>query len=103
MKKITALLQLVNPSFGKKIRVYNDPWAGETASVGVAGIKVAGGNEKSYYVKNGDEVAYRIKKKEYSKQYKKLYNNCKAVSKKYPKVKWDDFAKHIAEFTTECK
>ena len=33
------MLQLLNPHFSNKIRVYDDPFSRETASIGVAGIK----------------------------------------------------------------
>ena len=44
-KKTTAMMQLLNPSFSSKIKVYHDPYAKETASLGVSGIKVAGGED----------------------------------------------------------
>ncbi|MFN8339716.1 MAG: hypothetical protein U0T36_11935 [Saprospiraceae bacterium] len=50
-KKMTLLLQILNPGFARNIKVFFDPYAGETASFGFGGIKVAGGDAKSYYVK----------------------------------------------------
>ena len=53
IKKKTGayMMQLMNPTFSGKIKVFNDPFAGETASIGVGGMKLAGGLAKSYYIK----------------------------------------------------
>lgn len=95
------LMQLLNPSFSKKVKIYHDPNANETASVGVAGIKVAGGDDKSYYVQTGDAPAYRLEKKNYADEFKKLWGSCDAVINKYPSMKWSEFLKHVTDYT-EC-
>ncbi len=56
-KKLTLLLQLLNPGFPNKIKVLFDPYAGETASFGFGSIKLAGGGAKTYYFKKGENVA----------------------------------------------
>ena len=62
-KTRTLMVQLLNPSYSDKIKVYFDPITGETASIGVAGIDVAGGLAKSYFVKKaGSKVAIELKK-----------------------------------------
>jgi hypothetical protein len=104
-RKTQALLvQLLNPAFCTKIKVYTDPYAGETAGFGVGGLKLTGGDDKSYYVQIGDAVAERMKKKEYDEEYTKLYQGCPAlIAKVKEKLKWSDFDKHVYEYTTECK
>ena len=97
-KKKTLLLQLLNPSFSSKIKIYTDPYAGETASLGFAGVKVAGGIAKSYYVKKGDDIAYRLKKKKYKNQYQDLYKGCdKLVNMKSPK--WSKFEQNVFDYS----
>jgi hypothetical protein len=100
---LTLMVQLVNPSFCEKIKVFQDPYAGETASVGFGPFK-AGGIAKSYYVKKGDEVAIRLKKKNYDEEFNAFFGDCPALIEKYgDKPKWSEFAKHIYEYTKECK
>ncbi len=102
-KERTLLMQVLNPSFGGDIRVYHDPFASETASLGVAGIKVAGGIAKSYYIRKGNEVAIRVKKKNYKKKvFGSLFGDCKKMAKKFPKVKWSDLADHVDTYG-KCK
>lgn len=101
-KTQTLMVQLVNPSFSGKIQVYTDPFAGETASLGVGGVKFVGGDEKSYYIKKKD-VAYKLKKKNYDEEFKNLFGDCKSMMKKYGKSpKWSEFEQHVYEYAKEC-
>lgn len=103
-KKRTLLLQLVNPGYQSKIRVYFDPFAKESASLGIGGFNVAGGGAKSYYIKKGEEVAYKLTSKEYKKDWKNIYNECSGIENAFEgKMKWNDFSKHVSHFTSECK
>jgi hypothetical protein len=102
-KTRTLLMQLVNPGYDTKIRVYHDPFASESASLGFGGLKVAGGHKKSYYVKKGDDVAYKLKSKSYKKEWKNLFAECKKIDKAFKgKMKWKSFSQHIHHFTTKC-
>lgn len=100
-KTADVLLQLLNPAFANKIKVYHDPYATESASVGVAGIKMAGGNDKSYFVKKGDETAFRLKSKDYKDYISKLYGDCD-VFEKDKKFKWSYFGDHLMTYSKEC-
>ncbi len=99
-KKRTLLMQLLNPSTATGIRVYDDPFAKETMSAGVAGVKVAGGNEKSYYVKRPGQVGYRLYKKTYDEQYAILFDGCDAVLNAENAKKWSGFQDHVNAFAT---
>lgn len=102
-KKRTLMMQIVNPSFCSKVRIYHDPFAKETASLGVAGIKVAGGIDKSYYVKRGNETAYRLKKKDYKEGFESFFKDCSNLVDKYGKdLKWSEFATHVFDYTNDC-
>ncbi len=97
-KEYELLMQIVNPSFAGKIRVYFDPWASETMSVGFGGLVVAGGIDKSYYVKAGELPAFKVEKKNYSNYFDLLYGSCPELVKKLrTDYKWEDFAKHVYE------
>lgn len=103
-KKRTLLMQLLNPSYSGKIKVYLDPNASETASVGVAGIKVAGGDAKSYYVSKGGAIAELLKKKNYDDMVPTLYGDCPAFVKTIgTSPKWTDLEKHIFDYGQTCK
>jgi len=103
-KKRTMLMQLLNPHFASKVKVYHDPFARETTSVGVGGFTVAGGIDKSYYVQQGDEAAFRLKKKDYKKeQFGQMWKDCPAVAKQYGEdVDWDELVEHITAYS-ECE
>jgi len=103
-KKRELLLQIVNPSFANYVRVYQDPMAKETAGIGIAGIDVVGGEEKSYYVKVGNAPAFLLNKKDYSKQFATVFKDCKTVITAVGKKKaWSDFASHAMMAAKECQ
>lgn len=102
-KQKTLLAQLLNPSFADVIRIYYDPFARETTSLNVGGIKVAGGNAKSYYIKY-DDIAYRIKKKNYDEEFKMIFQACPSVIEKHGEdPKWSKLGEHVFEATSDCK
>lgn len=83
------MLQLVNPTFADKVRFYHDPYAAETTQVSVGGIGVAGGDDKSYYLKRGDKPAYKFQKKNFDDEFATLFGDCASVKKEYgDKPKW---------------
>lgn len=102
-KKRTLIMQVLNPTFCGKIRIFHNPFAGKSTGIGIAGIQVAGGKDKSYYIKKGDAVAYKIKKKNYKKEFKALFANCEEVKKQFTKIKWRELPKHVFTFDKHCK
>ncbi|MBP9196794.1 MAG: hypothetical protein KBF35_03925 [Saprospiraceae bacterium] len=103
-KKLTLLLQLLNPGFANKIKVFFDPYAGETASFGFGGIKLAGGDAKSYYFKKGDNVAYKMEKKNYDDELENLYGDCPSFKKEFEKkMGWSMVEKHIFYYSGKCE
>lgn len=103
-KKMNLLLQLLNPGFSEKIKVYFDPYADETMSVGVGGFKVAGGDAKSYYFKKGDAVAFKMHKKNYEEEFESLYGDCPELKKEFTKkLGWSNVEKHVYFYSEKCK
>ena len=97
------LLQLLNPGFSSKLKVFFDPKAKETTGVGFGGLTVAGGLEKSYYIQRGDEAAYKMKKKDYKKDFENFYKDCSEIYQEYgEKPDWPDFAKHVFYYSENC-
>lgn len=97
------LMQLLNPTFCKEVKIYHDPHAKKTTSMGVAGVTLAGGLAKSYYIQlSTDPAAYMIKKKKYKKEFSALWNKCSDLSGLTDGVRWENLTDHIIQFT-ECK
>ncbi len=102
-KTQTLLMQVLNPDFCKYVKVYYDPLAKKTASLGIGKVNVIGGIAKSYYVKmDGQSVASLLTKKDYKKEFKKIWKKCNAVTIKYKDVNWDELPAHIIEYTEQC-
>jgi len=103
-KTRTLMMQVLNPTFCNYIKIYNDPYADETASVGIGGMTLAGGDAKSYYFKKDDGAAIYLTKKDYKKNFSEVWSDCPVLIERYGKSpKWTDLAKHVFEFSNECK
>lgn len=103
-KRYTMLMQLLNPSFSSKIKIYDDPRAKESTSIGIGPLKVAGGIDKSYFISKDNEVAYKIEKSDYKDTFTPLFQSCSTVYEKYKAdIAWRDLEKHVYDYTTECK
>lgn len=103
-KEATLLMQVVNPHFNTHITVYHDAMASESGSMSIGGIQVAGGLEKSYYIKIGaEEKVWRLKKKDYDETLEKLYGDCDQVKpEEARKMFWDGFPVHVYNYSTKC-
>lgn len=99
------LMQLLNPGFDSKIRVFADPNASETSGMSVGGIKLTGGEEKSYLMVKGDDKAVVVRKATYQKNFEELYKGCLEMVKVFQgaKIKWDDVAGHVYAYNEACK
>lgn len=99
-----CMLQLMNPTFSKSVQVYNDPYSKESIGLEVGGMTVAGGLEKSYYIKlAGQDTAKRISKKDYKKEMEEIFTGCREVVKEYSAdPKWMNFEQFIFDYTTKC-
>lgn len=100
------MLQMLNVPFSSKIKVFYDPFAKETMGLSVAGVNVAGGLDKSYYViKDGSsEPAYKLEKKDYKEQFATLFGDSEEFMTKYgDDIKWSNLEMHIYEYTQMTK
>lgn len=102
-EKMTLLMQLVNPGFARGIKVYFDPRASESTSLGIGGITVAGGGAKSYYFKKGDKIAFKMEKKNYDDEFENLYGDCPDFKKEFAKEQgWSKVEKHVFFYSEKC-
>lgn len=102
-EKMTLMMQLLNPAFCTKIKVYHDPYAAETASVGIGGFTVAGGDDKSYYVSVRNQTAIKLQKKDFKEQYPKIFGFCTPLKNKFEDVKWSQFNEMVHEHYLSCE
>jgi hypothetical protein len=99
------MLQLMNASFSSKIKVYHDPFASESMALSIGDITVAGGLDKSYYIKKSDdELAIRLFKRDYKEMFITLFGDCPEVMDAYgDNIKWSELETHIYEYTQHMK
>lgn len=95
-----ALMQLLNPGFDHALKVYKDPNSKHTMGVGMAGVQLTGGKDKSYLVcETGSNRAVMIQKNKYTKEaVSVLYADKSKVFKEHyagDKLQWKDFAEHV--------
>ncbi|MGM0581165.1 MAG: hypothetical protein ACQETL_10825 [Bacteroidota bacterium] len=105
-RKKYILSQLLNAGFDSKIKVYDYPAGKKTASVGIGGMDIAGGNAKEYVVKLGDqEETIMALKRKYDKEYFDMFfGDCEKLSSLDKNEKeWDEFAAHVFIYDTECE
>lgn len=99
-KNEKLLMQLLNPGFSKHVKVYHDPRAKESIGLGVGKLTVAGDNDKSYYISKDNAPAFRLKKKNYGKEFEPLWNSCSKIMEDSNK-RWGNFVNHIIAYS-EC-
>lgn len=84
-----VMMQLLNPGFDKKMKVFQDPMAQQTG----------GGDDKSYFVvKAGSGEAIKVKKNMYKKEaLTTVFGDCKVMVEFYSgdKMRLEDFAEHV--------
>lgn len=98
------LLQLLNPGFDSKIKVYANPNANETMGLGLAGIKITGGKDKSLLFVKGDSKAVIVRKGDYKDSFIELYATCPKMTEFFAgeKLKWQDVAAHVFVYDQIC-
>jgi len=102
-KTKVLLLQLLNPSFTNNVKVFYDPLAAESGGMGIGGIKVTESVAKSYFIKVGDDVAFKLKKKSYKDEAENVYRKCPDFYKSIKKdLNWKDLGKVLSEYSQSC-
>jgi hypothetical protein len=92
------LLQVLNPTYSNLLKVYATP---EFVTTNFKKDELA---DEYIVVKNGKSML--IKDKKYKKAgFNELFGDCPEMIQKYPQkeIDWDDFPKHILEYTTFMK
>ncbi|MEN8248774.1 MAG: hypothetical protein ABFS32_07560 [Bacteroidota bacterium] len=98
------LLQLVNPGFDSKIKVYHNPSGAESGGLGIGDLQLTGGEEKTYLVEIGDAKSILVKKKKYKNMIPELYGDCPELIKILgaEKIKFKNMAAHVYGYDQLC-
>jgi len=97
------LLQLLNPGFDHRIKVFQDPNAKETAGIKIGGAKLVGGEDKSFLVVKDGAKSEKITKGKYKKQFQVLFGDCDlAKVMDNSKMKFKNFAAHVFVYDQIC-
>jgi len=102
-KDTYRLLQLLNPGFDSKIKVFATEK--KTGGFSIGDIAVTGGADRAYlFVKRGAK-AVEVKKSNYRNNFEELYSDCPDMLAKFQgeKIKWNDIAGHVYVYDQMCK
>ncbi len=102
-KEEPALVQLLNPGFSDKIRVYADFNASESNSYGIGGVTLVGGDDLSYYIRKGDSPAERVRRKDFKGRIATYFGDCPTLANQLEKsYDWPSLPKYISQYS-DCK
>jgi hypothetical protein len=104
-RETPRLMQLLNPGFDSVLKVYADPNAKKSLGLSLGGVRLAGGEDKSYLFVLGEEKAVVVKKGSYKENFEELYASCPVMLELFQgeKLKWSDVAGHVFVFDRTCK
>lgn len=102
-KEITAVRQILNPGYAAKIKILDNAAGMSGPSTSLGGIKVAGGNDRSYFIKVGEAKAIKVSANKYEEQFAELYASCPEFIEEYgSEIKWSDIEEHVFAFSQMC-
>lgn len=100
-----ALMQLLNPDFSSKIKVYVNPNANESGTLAISGVNLTGGEDNSYLVVTQGKQSELYKKRKYDDEaLTRLYTDCPEFAEEYAgeKFRWSDFSEHVLVYDRMC-
>lgn len=102
-KDTYRLLQLLNPGFDNKIKVFATD--AKTGGFAVNGIAITGGADRTYLFVKGGDKAVLVKKSTYRKDFSELFGDCSNLLKAFgnEKIKWNDVAGHVFAYEKACE
>ncbi len=102
-KEILAVRQILNPGYSDKIKVLNNKTGMDSPTASIGGIKVAGGDSRSYLIKVGDDPAIKVKAGKYEELFEQLYGSCPEFMEKHKDdIKWSNVEAHVFDFSQMC-
>lgn len=98
-KNKTGLLQLLNPGFDENIKVYNHPNGSRSMPLGVGGIKLTGGEDRTFLVVKGNGEPQVFRKAGFKKSFTELFADEPDFVNGYGRdVKFKHLAIYIAQY-----
>lgn len=96
-----VMLQLVNPHFSKKMKVYDNPNTDNSGLINVGGISVVKGGINSYYIRKVSEgVAYKLYSWDYSKKFSDIFGDSPDFMETFGKSPlWIHFERDVYQYT----
>ncbi len=102
-EEVYVLLQLVNPDFAGRIKVFDDPFGTEALSMSMYGMTMVGGNQKSYYIKKDSDKVYKIKYSNIDDYIGSFFGDCPKVMALLGKgAVWSELNRYVYIYNTEC-
>lgn len=103
-KKVSPeMVQLLNPAFDKKIKIYSDP-SGQSWSLDINGARRADDVVNSYSVTKNNKTII-IKRSSYKEDFKKLFGDCDKMKEVVMSemINFDYFSGHVLLYDNYCK
>ncbi|HEX5171243.1 MAG TPA: hypothetical protein VFW11_18835 [Cyclobacteriaceae bacterium] len=99
-----ALLQLLNPDFDSRIKVFQDPFAVETNGLNSEIVSITGQEDKSYLFVKDNNRAFKVKKGSYKKDFDDIFGDCIKMAEAYggEKLKFRNAAEHVWVYDRAC-
>jgi hypothetical protein len=99
-----ALLQLLNPGFDSRIKVFQDPFAVETQGLNTEVVSITGQQDKSYLFVKDNDRAFKVKKGSYKKDFDEIFGDCSKMVEAYggEKTKFKNAAEHVWVYDHAC-
>ncbi len=100
-KEKYALMQLLNPGFSGRVKVFHNANSSETMPVSIGGLRVVGGEDRSYIVVKDNKQAVFVRKAGFVKDFARLFGDRPEFIKKASKrPKFRNFASHVQEYNS---
>jgi hypothetical protein len=102
-KEVLALREILNPGYSDEIKVLENAMGLDNPTASIGGIKVAGGDSRSYFFKIGDAKAIKVNASKYEEMFEEIYGSCPEFIEKYGgDVSWADVEEHVFAFSQMC-
>lgn len=99
------LMQLLNPGFDSLVKVFADPNAKKTLGLSISGVRLSGGEDKSFLFVQGDERTVLVKKGSYTEDFATLFGRCPTMIQEFAdeRLRWVDVAAHVFVYDRRCR
>jgi len=99
-----VMMQMINPGFDSRIKVYYSLGSRKTSGVGIPGpgiapvtIKITGGRQRAYWVSKDNGAVFKIKRGSYNKKkFTRLFGDSPQMLETYGRpYRFSEFSEHV--------